>query len=90
MDYTLYKEPISLDTLNIVQYLHAHGIKIIPKYIIERNHGVLLLPSIRCNDELYSGLNQVINFYETVSGIDDLLDKSIKWKEQFPNYKINP
>jgi hypothetical protein len=91
MEYILYKEPVSLDTLHIVQYLHANGITLLPKYIIERNHGhgVPTLPTIACNNKVYAGLSEVVKFYENASGISDLLNKARTWKEKNPNYRIN-
>lgn len=89
INYILYKEPVSLDTLYIVQYLHAHGIKLVPKFIIERNHGVKVLPTIVCGNNIYSGLQEVIGFYEQISGITDILTKSREWKELNPDYRIN-
>jgi hypothetical protein len=86
--YTLYKEPMSLDTLYIVQYLHAHGTTLIPKYIIERNHGVSVLPSVAHGDKLYLGLLEVVKFYENASGISNLLIKAREWKENNPDYRI--
>ena len=35
--YTLYKNPIQLETLYIVQYLHSKNMVFLPSYIIERN-----------------------------------------------------
>jgi hypothetical protein len=87
--YILYKEPISLDTLCIVQYLYSNGIKILPNLIIERNHGFTVLPTIVCDNQIYSGLDQVIYFYEKVTGITDILTKSQEWKVKNPNYRIN-
>ena len=89
IEYALYKEPVSLDTLYVVQYLHANGIKLVPKFIIERNHGVAVLPTIISNNKTYSGLQEVVGFYEAISGITDLLNKSREWKKLNPNYRIN-
>ncbi len=90
VEYTLYKEPISLDTLAIVQYLHANGIDMQPTYIVERNHNPGYdLPYIITNEKLYNGLNEVVKFYEQNSGITDLLKKSTHWKSFFPNYRIH-
>lgn len=89
IEYTLYKEPISLETLHIVQYLHANGIKLLPKYIIERNHGTNILPTIVYGSNVYSGLSNVIKFYENISNIDNLLIKSSEWKLNNSDYRIN-
>ncbi len=88
-EYILYKLPIQLETLYIVQYLHANGIILLPKYIIERNHGIVVLPTIIHNNNTYSGLLEVVKFYENASGINDLLTKAKDWKDINPNYRIN-
>ena len=91
VSYVLYKEPVSLDTLEIVQYIHTNGITILPKYIIERNHGtgIPTLPTIVCDNKVYAGLQEVVKFYEMKSGISNLLTKAKSWKEKNPNYRIN-
>lgn len=92
MKYILYKRPISLDTLYIVQYLHSIGIEIRPYTIIERNYPkeITRLPSILDQNTgiTYAGLTQVINFYETNTGIQNLLSKAKEFKENNPNYTI--
>lgn len=52
--YILYKKPLQLDTLYIVQYLHSINITFLPHSIFERNHppNVTNLPSI-LYDNLY-------------------------------------
>jgi hypothetical protein len=92
IEYGLYKEPISSDTLYIVQYLYSNGIVLIPTYIIERNHkhhGITELPAIVCDDTIYSGIMEVTKFYEQISGITNLLNKAREWKIKNPNYRIN-
>jgi hypothetical protein len=89
--YVLYKEPISLDTLYIVQYLYSLGLDFRPNVIIERNYPpeIIQLPSIRYGNTIYSGLDQVIIFYEECSDLINLLQKSREFKEKNPNYTIN-
>ncbi len=87
--YILYKQPIQLETLHIVQFLHVNGIILLPKYIIERNLGVAVLPTIIYDNNTYSGLLEVVKFYENTSGISDLLAKARDWKDKNPNYRIN-
>ena len=38
--YVLYKKPIQLETLNIVQYLHYKNISFLPNVIIEKNYPI--------------------------------------------------
>ena len=91
IDYILYKNPTQLDTLYIVQYLYYMGVKLTPRYCIERNHPcwVSELPSIETsNGEKYIGLESCIAFYEENSGIINLLYKSKQFKELNPKYCI--
>lgn len=91
MTYILYKQPISLDTLNIVRYLHYCGLNYVPSTIIERNYPdyITMLPSVVHNNVLYSGLDQVAIFYENLSGINNILQKALEFKDNNPTYLIN-
>jgi hypothetical protein len=66
--YVLYKNAVQLETLYIVQYLHYNNIHFLPTNIIERNYPefVTNLPTIVCDNCLYSGLDAVISLYESV------------------------
>jgi CRISPR/Cas system CMR-associated protein Cmr5 small subunit len=85
--YILYKNPIQLETLNIVQYLYYNNIIFLPNTIIERNypHFITELPTIIYNNNIYSGLKQVVSFYETISGIQKLLEKQMNSKNSTQN-----
>ena len=88
--YILYKHPIQLETLHIVQYLHHNHICFVPATIVERNHppNVIELPTIYYNYTWYSGLEQCIQLYETYSGIDNILEKANEFKRLHPKYTI--
>lgn len=93
--YILYKNPVQLETLHIVQYLHSLNIHILPASIIERNHPSFIteLPTIIHKNKdgslhTYSGLHQVICFYEEISGISNLLEKANEFKKNNPKYTI--
>jgi hypothetical protein len=89
--YILYKNPIQLDTLYIVQYLYYMGVNLIPKNCIERNHPnwVSEFPSIETsNGDKYIGLESCIAFYEKHSGMTNLYNKSKEFKEFNPKYCI--
>lgn len=88
--YTLYKRPIQLETLHIVQYLHAYGITLLPDTIVERSFPSCIteLPAIYCENQWYMGLSQVLVFYETKSGIQKLSEKAEEWKKENPRYTI--
>ena len=88
--YTLYKNPIQPDTLDIVQYLASLGVNLQPSSIIERGHPpeVLPLPSIVDTEKmlLYRGLEGCVQFYEDQSGIQGILQKARLFKAKNPNY----
>jgi hypothetical protein len=88
--YVLYKMPISLDTLYIVQYLYFHGVSIQPITIIERNYPPYIteLPAIECEGVLYKGLEECVAFYEIESQLQDLLSLSHAFKIKYPRYTI--
>ena len=88
--YTLYKNPIQLETLYIVQYLHYKNIMFLPSIIIERNYPqfVTELPTINYKNKNYNGLVEIISLYENISGIDNILEKAIEFKVQHPKYTI--
>lgn len=100
--YILYKNPIQLETLQIVQYLHSQNITLLktqqgnipllPTAIVERSYPSFIshLPTIVCQGIKYEGLEGVVLFYETGSGINGLLEKSAEFKKQNPKYTIKP
>ena len=85
--YVLYKNPIQLETLYIVQYLYHEHIPFLRNTIIEINYPsfVTYLPTIFYNNMLYIGLNECIKLFETYSGI---LEKANEFKKQNPRYTI--
>ena len=88
----MYKNANQTDTLNIVQYLYFINCVLLPTIIVERNHPVNVteLPTILYNDRWYSGLSNVLLLYESMSGIDNLLERSVEFKRTHPKYTINP
>lgn len=93
IEYILYKNPIQMETLSIVQYLYSEGIIFIPKAIFERSYPseISKLPSIYDLSEkkLYHGIDEVIKFYEKKTKIKKLLKKANDFKDKNPDYKIN-
>ena len=88
--YILFKNPIQLDTLAIVQYLYYHKIVFLPNEIVERNYPDFIteLPTIVYDKKIYSGLKHVVELYEQISGINNLLQKAIQFKKENPKYTI--
>lgn len=89
--YTLYKQPIQLETLHVVRYLYHSGIYILPTVIVEHGHPPnITLPSIYHHDtnELYEGLEECIRFYEKISGVSDVMNLANAFHESNPEYTI--
>lgn len=95
VNYILYKHPIELDSLAIVQYMYSLGYDLRPKRIVERNHpiDVCILPCIHdlSNNKYYRGMREIICFYENCFSIksNDLLEKALIFKKNNPDYRIN-
>lgn len=84
LKYILYKNPVQFETLAIVQYLYSLGIDMRPNVILEQGHPkeCVVLPSIMdvSNNMYYSGLEECIAFFETHTGMTDLLAKAQQFK----------
>ena len=93
IQYTLFKNPVQLDTLAIVQYLHSCGVQAEPAQCIERCHPawVTQLPSIEdhTTGERFVGLIECERFYERLSGKGPgLLTRALAFKADHPEYRI--
>lgn len=88
--YILYKLPIQVDTLALVQYCFSLGYDLRPQICIERNHQITTLPSIYDLDQQqwFYGLDQIVKYFETHTAISSLLDKALNFKKQNPDYRI--
>lgn len=92
--YTLYKNPVQLDTLAIVQFLHSIGVRAEPSRCIERCHPawVTQLPSIMddTTGEVFVGLHECERFFEQMSGRGPgLLMDALAFKAEHPEYRIH-
>lgn len=90
--YTLYKNPIDLDTLAMVRYLYANSVVLLPTVIIERKHPEkIVLPAIYEyeTNQLYEGIDECVRFYESKSGMSNLLDLAHAFAHSNPNYRIS-
>ena len=75
MVYTLFKNPIQLDTHRVVKYLQLQGHELSPTYILERNHPdwVSALPSIETDTkEKFIGWDACVEFWERETGVQGL------------------
>ena len=95
--YILCKNPVQLDTLAIVQYIHkTTGVFWAPSLIYERQHPVPSGTALPCiiettidGDVLHAGFDACVRFYERGSGIDDIVAKAEAFKLDHPNYCIH-
>ena len=92
VEYVLYKAPIQLETLCVVQYLYALGIDLRPTSVVERNHSVraTALPAVHevAIDEWHVGLDACVRFYEARSGLGDLARLAARFKDEHPDFRI--
>lgn len=89
--YTLYKNPVELETLAMVRYLFTQDAILLPTVIIERGHPPgIQLPSIydHNKNELYEGIQGCVQFYESQSGISDVLTKAQTFASEHPSFRI--
>lgn len=91
--YILYKNPIQLDTLDYVRFLHYNNINATPKYCIERNWGIEIVPTIKDlnNKKIYKGLPECIKYYASLANtpVDEFKKQVQNFKIKNPDYKIH-
>ena len=93
----LYKihELEDCDTLQrITKYLYALNIDVRPISIIERsfpkNIDPVTLPTILIeNGQMVTGLNAIVDHYEKILGLSDLINKSNQFMNLNPRYQIS-
>ncbi len=76
---------------HITRYLHSIGYDMRPITIVERSfpQHITVLPTLVLNNNItLVGLNSIINYYEQNLNVNNLLQKSIRFRELNPNYKI--
>lgn len=88
--YTLikYKYDETTERKDIIHYLNYNNIILFPKEIYIEYDTRKPLPQIICDGLIYTGVNEIISFYENASGISNILKKTKKWKSTHPDYKI--
>ena len=93
MKYDLYKHPLPVETLGIVQYLSSVGVDARPTTTVERNHApeATTLPTIRDRTDgtWYVGLAECVRFYELRSGIVDVVARAKAFKIRSPSFRIS-
>ena len=76
--------------LKIVRFLYYKGIDIRPDVVIERNmpNYITVLPSAKINNELYRGLNSIINYFESTYNLQNIQQKALYFDSLNPYYRI--
>ena len=94
--YVLYKLPVSLDTLAVVQYLHAHGVPgAVPRACVERSHPPHVahnLPAILVDDDWHVGLDACLRFWAALEQKKEdapLLCRALEWKRRNSDFRIH-
>lgn len=92
-DYILYKQPIACETLDMVHYLHFLGISLRPMHCIHQDYPEWVTESpaiyVPKSDERYIGLEECAHFLEEESGVKDVLEEAMAFKQRHPQYRIN-
>jgi hypothetical protein len=88
--YVLYRLPSDDDTLlvdDMIKYLQHVGINAKPIFIYEERFPswMKVFPCIvDMYENLFQGMDEVIKYYETVYGIDNILQKTLNFKDTTP------
>ncbi len=89
--YKIHGTPDCDALQNITRYLYSIGYDMRPKTIIERlfPQNINVLPTLILNNNAsLVGLNSIVNYYEQSLNVNNLLQKSIRFRQLNPNYKI--
>jgi hypothetical protein len=91
--YILYKNPISVETLDVVRFLYAMNIiDARATTIIERNYPpeIITRPSIYDTESkiLYSGLDECVKFFEEQANQRNLLKQASSFMKD-KDFRIN-
>lgn len=88
--YKIHGNPECDKLQSITRYLYYKGFDLRPVQIIERSFPsyIKTLPTIQINDVSISGLNNIVQYYEKILNIQNLLLESNKFCKLNPNYKI--
>lgn len=77
--------------MNIARYLYYHGIDITPHSICEKNFpcNITILPTMRFKQRYVVGLVEIVNLYESLYHITNLINKTMLFVSYNPKYRIN-
>jgi len=87
--YKVHEDENCLLLLSLTRYLHSQGYWVIPETITERLiPSDVILPTITLpSGEVLKGFSKIVDFLENRTGIQDLINKSIEFIEQYPEYR---
>jgi hypothetical protein len=87
--YKVHEDENCLLLLSVSRYLHSKGFWVIPETITERlipSH--IILPTITLSSGIVlSGIKSIISFLENRTGIHDVVNKSLEFTKNNPEYR---
>jgi len=89
--YKVHEVPACETLLSITRYMYSKGVDMRPLYIVETNFpsSITTLPTIVLNnDKQLTGLHEIVKYYENTFKIENLIEKSKLFMNEFPNYRI--
>jgi len=87
--YKIHENHDCAKLLNITRYLYENNIDATPYLITERQIPQnIQIPTIIVNNVYISGLTNIVNFFEKILDTNNLLEKSEKFANENPNYRI--
>lgn len=93
--HVLFKRPVELDTLHVVQYLYSLGHDVRAEACIERNHPEWAVESLPCIEtaagERHVGLDACVRFYAACASVpaSSLVAEAVAFKQAHPEYRIS-
>lgn len=89
--YKTHENPNCEKLLSFSRYLYHLGYDIRPYQVWEANfpaHITQLPTIILCNNVKLEGLNQIVNYYEKLFNMSNLLNNALNFIEKNPRYRI--
>jgi hypothetical protein len=78
-----HENPDCDQLLHVINYLQSVGYDAVPSMIIEHNFPkyITVLPTAIIGANSYFGIESIVNYFEKTLGLDNLMDKSNKYKK---------
>lgn len=89
--YKIHENENCYKLQDITRFLYAYGIDIRPLQIYEKNFptNIVIFPSIFIDNKLIIGIDNIVNYYEKLFNINNLLSNSLNFCQNNPKFRIN-